>query len=392
MFRFLMRAGLAAALPLAAFATARAESPAVACPADPIPCCDFDAAAARPIGPLRLGFQIWPLHLPSMVEQASALSPRIVRFSVGPYWRDLPALPTDADLDGVRAYVWQALAKDEAAWRAAAAAQHRLEVPGGGPAVERLLIIWEPPLSDIDGPELRVHGSKREARPEAITLNARFYIALIEGARRLGFRVDSVEIANEPDGAWNMHIPPDIYLDLLFALRREAANAGVTLPRLAGPGLAFFGSLRQFFSDTLLAKRILGEVDIVSAHAWDDRLGHDIIAEAKDARGLLDALGWRDPIMISEFAPTYPLEEDRTLKRGPDQREGNAGGAPLVSDLRRYAPSTTELALALAAAGFNPLVYWEFMDPPWGTVSYGLLQATGKPRPALRGLARPRSN
>lgn len=362
----------------AAMAQARLAPPA--CPAETKPCCSFDAAAARPIEPLKLGFQLWPLDLSRIIPQVAALTPRITRFSVGPYPRDQPPLPLDASFEAVRSQVWQGLARDEAKWREAAAAQETLATASG--PVEHLLIIWEPPLTALDSLDLRVRGSRREVQRGAVTVHARFYVAAIEAARRLGFRIDAVEIANEPDGAWNMRTPPGIYVELLEATRREAAAAKVELPRLAGPGLAFLSSLKSYLGDAATAKRMLAALDTVSAHAWDDRLGKDILAEARDARKLLDDLGWKKPIMISEFAPTYPLAEDRAAKRGPDQRKRAGDGGLLVSDLPRYAPSTSELALALAAAGFNPLIYWELMDPSWGTVSYGLLDSHGRPRPA----------
>jgi hypothetical protein len=363
----------------------------IACPVEAKPCCSFDATAARPIEPLKLGFQLWPLDLSRIIPQAVALNPRITRFSLGPYPRDRPPLPLDADYEAMREHVRQGLAKDEAKWREAAVAQEKLAAASG--PVEHVLIIWEPPLTTLDSLDLRVRGSRREVRPEAVTVHARFYVAAIEAARRLGFRIDAVEIANEPDGAWNMLIPPGIYVELLEATRREAAAANVELPRLAGPGLAFLNSLKTYLGDAATARRMLAALDIVSAHAWDDRLGKDILTEARDARKLLDDLGWKKPIMISEFAPTYPLTEDRAAKRGPDQRKRAGDGGLLVSDLPRYAPSTSELALALAATGFNPLIYWELMDPSWGTVSYGLLDSHGRPRPAyaawktLAGLA-----
>jgi len=356
------------------------EAAPVVCPANLLPCCHFETARARESGELRLGFHLWPLDARSFLSHAAELRPGIVRFSVGPFWPDLPAIDVAADLDEVRRYVWEAISPHAEKWRDAAMAQRRLA--GAANQVDELLIIWQPPLTNLDSVELRRRGSRRTIQREAIVVFARFYIALIESARRLGFRIDLVEIANEPDGAWNMHIPLEHYVELLEALRKESADAKVALPRIAGPGLAFLRSMASYLSDRELAGRMLRLLDVVSVHAWDDRVGNDILDEARAVRRLLDGLGWRSPILVSEFAPTYPTPEDRSAKRGPDQRGRTQSGDPLVSELPRYAPATVELALALSALGFNPLVYWEFQDPAWGSVSYGLLDTVGRPRPA----------
>jgi hypothetical protein len=356
---------------------------ALACPREVVTCCRFTPVtevvreAARPI---ETGFQLWPIDIAAAPALATELAPDVVRFSIGPYWRNLPPLPFDASLDAVRTYVKNGMAEHRQKWVDGATALRKLSPAGGGP--KELLIIWEPPLTPLESLDLRKPNTYRVISTEAITSHARFYLATIENARALGYRVDMVEIANEPDGSWNMKIPPAAYAMLLSRLRSEATAAGVQLPLIVGPGLASLKSNVDYFGDRETAARILANIDIVSVHAWDDRKGHNIVEEARAVRALFDRLGWIKPIMVSEFAPTFPRPEDRAAKRGPDQRVAADKRDVLVNDLPRYAPSTLELFLSFAALGYGPLIYWEFKDQSWGSMSYGLVDKAGRPRPA----------
>ncbi|TXL69898.1 hypothetical protein FHP25_36930 [Vineibacter terrae] len=354
---------------------AHAQPPA--CPTKVVTCCDVTAALpGQTEGALQLGLQVWPEDAQNVVPRVHELRPVALRYGGGPSWRRMPHLDHKADYDTVRRYIADAFARDADRYGREVGA---LKAMFAGLGAEAHLVIWEPPVTDAEASGNTAR-DKRTLPEAAVPVTAMFYVALLEELRRRGYPVDVVELSNEPDGDWNIAIPPTRYLRLVGETRRLAKQHNVALPRIAGPGVSRISALRSYVADPALGKGLVGVVDQVSVHAWDDRTNRDTIAEARQARRQLDALGYRKAILVSEFALTFLAPADRGRGIGADRRAPDA-----VSNQPGYAAKTMALALDLAATGYGPLLYWELVDPRWGKASYGLYSERGERRPALEG-------
>jgi hypothetical protein len=356
-----------AAFPLADVAFARET-----CPRQVVECCAFPPPPEALGTDVRsaLGFQVWMSDLvaPS-AERASSLRPGAFRYAAGPSWARLPPLPVDADDAMMARFVESAFAGDGAAVEHAARVSAFVAATGA----KAHLILWEPPRTEGEPP-----GPGRRLRPEALDVTARFYVAALAAYRARGFRIDAVELGNEPDGNWNIAVDASLYAQLLAAVRAQATHRGDALPPLAGPGSSSLTALQALLSDTPTALRVLAQLDAVSVHVWDDRKGGDPLALAGVIRRRLVDLGWRGPVIATEAAWTFPTPEDRALRTGANTRgPSSAGNRP--DQARR----SLRLLLGLLSERFSPVIYWEYRDQPWGKASYGLLDGTNTPRPLL---------
>ena len=367
-------AALAMALFLLHVAPVQAEPPA--CPAEVVTCCDISGvSSSAPDRRLQMGLQIWLENADAVARRLRELRPTAVRYSGGPNWRRAPTLDSNADYEAVRRYVVDALEKEAAQVRKQTAS---LKEIFDGLGAEAHFVIWEPPPTKAEASEPSRAPDKRTLPDAAVPVTAMFYVALLDELRRRGYPIDVVELSNEPDGGWNINIPPARYLKLVTETRRQAKAHGVTLPRIAGPGVSNISALQRYFADPALAKGLVGSVDLVSVHAWDDRLNRDTVAEARNARRQLDKFGYHKAILVSEFALTFVGPTDRGRGIGANRRAPEA-----ISNQPSYAAKTLALALELAADGYGPLLYWELSDTSWGKASYGLYNERGEPRPAL---------
>lgn len=368
-------------LAAAVFCTAAAQARDAVCDAPATPCCALDAPApVLPDDALAVGVQIWPEHLKDAPEaQLLALHPAVFRHSAGPGWREAPPLPATADMAQVRRYVARHIeARREALERQAAQLKALLARTGG----KLHLVLWEPPFTDA---ELRLRRGSPEGRTmprSAVPVMAKFYVAVMEALRTYDFPVDAIELANEPDGDWNIRIPPRTYAELLQQVRREASLRRADLPPLAGPGTSSYTALLGYLRDPAVGRRLLEAVDVVSVHAWDDRLGRDIRAVARETRRRLAGLGYRGQVAVTEFAPTFLERDDRQAGRGANKRSTLAR-----SNTDRYAAEVLRTKATLLSLGMSPVIFWEYRDVGWGKASYGLVDLAGRERPAYGAFA-----
>lgn len=369
-------AAAAIALVFLQVASTRAEPPA--CPAKVVTCCDVaSVASSAPDQRLQMGLQIWLENAGVVATRLRDLRPAAVRYSGGPNWRHKAILDSKADYAAVRRYVVETIEKEPELVRKQVAS---LKEIFDGLGAEAHFVIWEPPpinAEPANTAQAQARG-KRELPETAVTVTAMFYVALLDELRRRGYPIDVVELSNEPDGGWNIHIPPPRYLKLVAETRRQAKAHGVTLPRIAGPGVSQIAALRSYLADPALAKGLIDGVDVISVHAWDDRMKRDTIEEARNVRRLLDGFGYHKTILVSEFAITFLEPTDRGRGVG-----ANARAPDTISNQPGYAAKTLALTLELAANGYGPLLYWELFDTRWGKASYGLYNERGEPRPAL---------
>lgn len=369
----LRRAWAGALAVLSCLAVAPALARVAACPAEIVRCCtEATAAGIEAEQDAAFGVQIWPEDIVRDGPALVALRPGAIRYSAGPSWRRLPALSRRADYGAARRYVAEAFALE--AQRFAAQAESLRGFVDGARA-EAHLIVWEPPRF---GPDRPAAGGK--ARPalaeDEIAPAALFYVALIEEMQARAYPLDVIEFSNEPDGDWNLAIAPERYIRLVQQVRREARARNLPLPRIAGPGVSRIAALQAYLGDPALASGLVGAVDSISVHGWDDRAGRDTLAEAVKARAALARAGYRKPIVLSELALTFLDTTDRQAGRGANGRDPEA-----ASNRPTYAARSMALALALSAAGFSPILHWEFRDQAWGRGSYGLRDLDGHDRP-----------
>lgn len=356
---------------------AHAEPPA--CPAEVVKCCEVSPGSAPKASSaqlLHLGLQIWPEDVVEASDRLRELQPAAVRYSGGPSWRRAPRLDHDADYGVVQRYVTDAFDRERERFQKQAASLDRFFQASGA---EAHFAIWEPPMTNGE-PETP---SKRTLPEAALKVTAMFYVAVLDELRRRGYPMQVVELSNEPDGDWNIRIPPSRYLALVAEVRRQAAVHGVSLPQIAGPAVSSIAALRAYLADPQIGQGLVHAVDTVSVHAWDDRSNRNTLEEARSARLQLDRLGYRKPVAVTEFAITFLDPADRQRGTGAQLRTPD-----VISNTPAYMARTMALALDLAAAGYGPIVYWEFRDLPWGKSSYGLYDQRGGRRPLLEAWQR----
>ncbi len=356
---------------------AHAEPPA--CPTEVVKCCEVGPGTtpkASSAQLLHLGLQIWPEDVVEAGDRLRDLQPAAVRYSGGPSWRRAPRLDRKADYETVQRYVADAFDREGERFQKQAASLDRFVRTSGA---EVHFAIWEPPMTN-DEPEAP---NKRTLPEAAVRVTALFYVAVLDELRRRGYPMDVAELSNEPDGDWNIRIPPSRYLALVAEVRRQAVAHGVSLPRIAGPAVSSIAALRAYLADPQTGQGLVHAVDTVSVHAWDDRSNRNTLEEARTARLLLDRLGYRKPVAVTEFAITFLDPADRQRGTGAQLRTPD-----VISNTPAYMARTLALALDLAATGYGPILYWEFRDLPWGKSSYGLYDQRGGRRPLLEAWQR----
>ncbi len=353
-----------------------------ACHIDAIPCCGWPKTerAARSVPP-SLGTQVWPSSLaqdPTTVEKLIALKPRHLRFSLGPNWRLRPPLRpemSDAELDAAIAAGFASVAGADRQ----AAIMRELSARTGAAL---MLIVWEPPPlpgePDFTAPKAR---SWRVLAPQNVRLAARFHVALLRAVATAGVALADVELANEPDGSWNMRIAPADYLALLRAVREEAARRHVALPRIFGPGASRVVETHPYFRDAAIGTGILDAVDVVSLHGWDDAAGKDRAAELETLLARFAALRRKPEIAVTEFGVGQPILTDKSERMDARNRgEDNVAFTPA------YAGYSLRDLMRLYGGRAGIVIQWEFQDQAWGKGSLGLLDLKGGEKPVYRAL------
>jgi hypothetical protein len=349
-------------------------SGAEACSARSLRCCEVDLApSARRAAPLGLGLQVWPEDVTREPDDLLAMRPAAIRYSGGPSWQRTPRLGSMASFGEALAYVRAQFEGDRAKYEQQARSFSDWTRRAGAKAH---FVVWEPPATDAEPNDIDPARDKRRFDEAGTVGTANFYAALFKVLGEFGYPIDAVEISNEPDGDWNLHLPPQTYSRLLEALRLSARRNDVSLPKIAGPGTSSIAALNEYLRDERVARAMLANLDLVSVHAWDDRSNKDLLAEAVRAKGRLKLLGHAEAVAVTEFGLTFLQPDDRASGRGAMTRSPAA-----VSGRQDYAARSISAALSLGSFGFGPIIYWEYRDPSWGKASYGLRDVAGRPRP-----------
>ena len=347
------------------------------CLADAPRCCASSPAAVdTKTEPLRFGVQVWPSSLaqsePSL-RTLIDLRPGDLRFSLGPNWRRQPSLDegmSDAELD-------RRVADGFAATPGLSRHVEVMKEIKRQIGTRQHLIVWEPPPmpGEPDFSAARASTS-RMLKPQNIVLAARFHVANLKFIAGLGLDVDAVELANEPDGSWNLRIAPSDYLALVGAIRAEASRRLVRLPKIYGPGASSVAATRAFFVDPATAKSIIGAVDVVSLHVWDDKAGRDRFAEFDQLFADFARLGVKPKIAITEYGLAKPDPDAKGDAMNVTKRIANS-----IADTAGYPPASLRDLLRLYADHVETVLYWELQDQRWSGGLFGLLDTGGERKP-----------
>jgi hypothetical protein len=341
------------------------------CDAEPVPCCrvwrsENQLKEAMP----SFGLQIWPTGFtgsPMAMERLAALKPRTLRFALGPNWRRQDALRadiTDAEIDRFVSAGFDAR-NATGEFETILEAQRRT-------GAKLHLVIWEPPPLPGESTDTRT----RRLQSANVPLAARFLVSLLDKVAARGLSLDAVEIANEPDGDWNIAIAPVTYLALVRAVRAEAARRGIALPKIAGPGTSTIRALRAYLRQPAIAQAIIDSVDILSVHAWDNANTDDRFSELDGLQDDLKRLQRRPELVVTEYGLARPDPTDNSDRMNVKRRAPDS-----IADTPFYASLVIRDLLRLYAGGAGAVMMWEFQDQDWGSASFGLLNEKGERRP-----------
>lgn len=333
-------------------------------------------AAPDPASP-SFGVHIWPgglLHSPPAVDRLAALHPAHLRFSLGPSWRQQPPLDPGMDDAALDRYVAAGYAGSPGLAETIAFLRDLHARTGAGFD----LIVWEPPR--IGEPaDIRW----RTLQPQAVSIVARFHVANLRFLDRLALPIEAVELSNEPDGTWAIGITPAEYVDMVAAIRHEAARRKVALPAILGPGVSTATASRDYFADPAIAARMAAEVNILSLHTWDDKLRRDHAAAVDDFLHALPALRHWPQVWVTEFGMAQPFPDAADPRLDPEKRVADS-----IALTETYAVIVARDLLRLYGEGIGAVIYWEFQDQSWGDGLLGLLDVGGTPKPVYDALRR----
>ena len=346
------------------------------CRAEAVRCCDAAgampaAAATKP----RFGVHVWPSSLAQSGASLRALldlRPSDLRFSLGPNWRRQRALTkevSDRDLD----------AQVAAEFASAPGLAGQIETLGNirqSLGARLHLIVWEPPPMPSEPVASGAAPEWRTLASENVALAARFHVANLKAIEAMGLAIDAVELSNEPDGNWNIRVAPADYAALIRAVRSEAARRKVVLPKLYGPGASTVAATRAFFADEKTGKAILGAVDVLSLHVWDDKAGHDRFGEFDRLLADLARLGPLPSIAVTEYGLAKPEPAAKGDRMNVTKRVDDS-----VALTPGYPPASLRDLLRLYGDRVETVLYWEFQDQNWSSGLFGLVDTAGRPKP-----------
>lgn len=225
---------------------------------------------------------------------------------------------------------------------------------------------------------------------------ARLWGSAVLAHREAGIRPTYVELYNEPDGFWGIHVSPSDNAALIRKVRAELDARGFRDVGICGPGTAHadWGDagdpyINAMDSDTVQA------LSAWSNHAWEWNPGR---IHAEEGHGYL-RMAWpsvrnailrkdpgsQRPIIITEFATkAHVFHGTQYTDQGAGQSDECA------SDTASYAARVVTNAIHLVNGGANALIVWEGADQSWSNHEWGLMtrpERGSKPRPVYRALA-----
>ena len=213
---------------------------------------------------------------------------------------------------------------------------------------------------------------------------ARFHTAHLKFLKSIGVTVDYMELANEPDGVWNGHIPPDDYVRLLSRCDELFQEHGFGDIQILGPGLTFI-HLHNTPTPYLEALKEAGpkHLDGWSTHIWDE--AEFTSSRPEYAYGIwkpfLDKITQLDPertkpLIVTEYASDITKFGDKEWISPRDQIKDT------VVDTWHHAVRVVANSITHLNRGANALVLYRLTDTHWHKTGWGLV--TPLERPAFK--------
>jgi hypothetical protein len=199
---------------------------------------------------------------------------------------------------------------------------------------------------------------------------ARLWASQVYFFKSRGLRINYIELANEPEGNWNIYIPGYDYNTVVKLVRQYLDSRGLTDVGIVGPGLAYL-----YHGPTWISALDSGGIAALacwSTHAWDEGWGNtDALPSFLDQR-------WQDYFgaAIDSVDPTHSKPVIVTEYATGVRTYNGVTYGDTFTETSQFAQRSYENSLTLVNNGANVLCYWEAANQSWQTSPpmYGLLR------------------
>ncbi|MCR9145084.1 MAG: hypothetical protein NXI24_22790 [bacterium] len=311
------------------------------------------------------GIGVHPEEIVRHEAELAALGITHVRFEAGPSWTYVsPPLGASVSAAEIADYIRDHFNHDAPrakTMREAARVLKRRDI-------KTILINYHLPFAWLSSETHRT--LKRDNDESVVDL----WIGLLQFLKAdTGFVPDYIEIANEPDGHWNGHIPVHRYYQIARTLRKRLDQEGLARVQILGPGVS------NLAKDRLGARWVRGAnapamaaIAGWSFHAWDEiyRPGAGPPFVDQTWRELRAAIARQParPIFLTEYAT-------QSTRFGGKTYQSNGSSALYTAvETEGYALRTLVNAMIHMNRGVHVPVLWTFADRDddrrhWGTIS-----------------------
>ncbi len=226
----------------------------------------------------------------------------------------------------------------------------------------------------------RAKDGSNHFKSEHIEDLARFHTAHLKYLKHIGVTVDYMELANEPDGLWNGHIPPLDYARLVQQCDQLFEEHGLGKVQILGPGLTFI-HLHNTPAPYFEALKEIGpkHLDGWSTHIWDE-------AEFTSSKPEYTYGIWKPffeqverldpdrnmPLFVTEYASDITKFGKKEWVSPRAQREDTVVNT-WHNAVRVIANSITNLN-----RGANALVLYRLSDTHWHKTGWGMIMPITK--------------
>ncbi len=301
-------------------------------------------------------------------EAFDELDLEFVRMELGPLWYTLKEkIPSDTTVDQLHDYIARNYNGDASERLEGAQFSHKFLREHG---IKIILIHFELPY------HWRIDKKSGLIHDEYIDDLARFYTAHLLYLKGKGITIDYIELANEPDGHWNGHIPPNAYASLLEQCDSLFEEYGLGDVQILGPGLAFlnlYGRLPSYME--ALQNGAHTSLDGWSTHTWDEVEFHSSNPEYSYGvwQPFLDGISKADPIrkkplFVTEYGSDVTEYANRSYESARDQIIDN------VTDSWDYAVRVIANSISHLNRGANALILYRLSNSHWHKTGWGIIQ------------------